>query len=281
MLPLSHDEVVHGKGSLLGKMPGDDWQRFANLRALFAWMWAMPGAPLLFMGAEIAPFTEWSESSGLPWHLLDFAPHRGVRDLLTDLNRRAEEWPCVHERDHEPTGFQWLEADSADESIYAFLRWGHGGGSSVACVANFTPVPRQGHRIGLPWSGEWQVLVDTDSPAWGGSGYAGYDVGGTWFWNRYPGCRCDVESLEYSYSFDPKLEQEWSWEERYGTQAQILEYAKHVADRFDLRKDFEFNTRVTDARWDDETQRWTIATSQGGEASARFLICATGALFDR
>ena len=132
----------------------------------------MPGAPLLFMGAEIAPFTEWSESSGLPWHLLDFAPHRGVRDLLTDLNRRAEEWPCVHERDHEPTGFQWLEADSADESIYAFLRWGHGGGSSVACVANFTPVPRQGHRIGLPWSGEWQVLVDTDSPQWGGSGFS-------------------------------------------------------------------------------------------------------------
>ena len=169
VLPLSHDEVVHGKGSLLSKMPGDDWQRFANLRALFAWMWAMPGAPLLFMGAEIAPFTEWSESSGLPWHLLDFAPHRGVRNLLTDLNRRAEEWPCVHERDHEPTGFQWLEADSADESIYAFLRWGHGGGSSVACVANFTPVPRHGYRVALPSGGTWREILNTDASLYGGS----------------------------------------------------------------------------------------------------------------
>ena len=129
------------------KMPGDDWQRFANLRALYAWMWALPGAPLLFMGAELAPFTEWNESTGLPWHLLDHAPHRGVRDLLADLNRLLpNDWPALYERDHEPTGFQWLDADDADHSMYSFLRWGYAGGTAVACVANFTP----GAAPGLP-----------------------------------------------------------------------------------------------------------------------------------
>jgi len=174
VLPLSHDEVVHGKGSLLGKMPGDDWQKFATLRALYAWMWAMPGAPLLFMGAELAPFTEWNESVGLPWHLLDHAPHRGVRDLLAELNRQARAWPATYERDHDPMGFQWLDANDADASMYGFLRWGHAGASAVACVGNFTPVPRPGYRVGLPWAGRWNVLMDTDSPAWGGSGFAGY-----------------------------------------------------------------------------------------------------------
>jgi 1,4-alpha-glucan branching enzyme len=178
VLPLSHDEVVHGKGSLLGKMPGDDWQRFATLRALYAWMWALPGAPLLFMGAELAPFNEWNEAAGLPWHLLDHAPHRGVRDLLAELSRTASRWPALYERDHEPTGFQWLSADDALQSVYAFLRWGYAGGAAVACIANFTPVPRSGYLVGLPWAGDWEVLVDTDSPAWGGSGYAGYDVAG-------------------------------------------------------------------------------------------------------
>ena len=178
VLPLSHDEVVHGKGSLLGKMPGDDWQRFANLRALYAWMWAQPGAPLLFMGAEIAPFTEWNESTGLPWHLLDHAPHRGIRDLLAELNRVVAAWPALFERDHEAAGFQWLDANDADHSIFAFLRWGYAGGTVVATVANFTPVPHGGYRVGLPWPGEWQVLLDTDSPNYGGSGFAGYDLEG-------------------------------------------------------------------------------------------------------
>ncbi|MFM2078687.1 MAG: 1,4-alpha-glucan branching enzyme [Actinomycetota bacterium] len=181
VLPLSHDEVVHGKGSLLGKMPGDDWQRFANLRALYAWMWALPGAKLLFMGAELAPFTEWSESTGLPWHLLDHAPHRGVRDLLAELNRRCGAWPALYERDHDPMGFQWLDANDADNSMFSFLRWGHAGASAVACVANFTPVPRPGHRIGLPWAGQWELLMDSDSPAWGGSGFSGYSLEGTVF----------------------------------------------------------------------------------------------------
>ena len=173
VLPISHDEVVHGKGSLLAKMPGDDWQKFANLRALFTWMWAMPGAPLVFMGAELAPWTEWNDAGGLPWHLLDHAPHRGVRDLLAELNRVSSQWPSLWERDHEPTGFQWLDADDAVHSVFAFLRWGYAGGHAVACIANFTPVPRPGHRVGLPWPGDWQVLVDSDNGQFGGSGYRG------------------------------------------------------------------------------------------------------------
>lgn len=173
VLPLSHDEVVHGKGSLLGKMPGDDWQRFANLRALYGWMWAMPGAPLLFQGAEVAPWTEWDEGAGVPWHLLDYAPHRGVRDLVATLNWRSGDWPAVYERDGDPGGFQWVVADDADHSVFAFLRWAKDGAHAVACLANFTPVPRNGYRIGLPWAGEWTVIVDTDSLTFGGSGYRG------------------------------------------------------------------------------------------------------------
>jgi 1,4-alpha-glucan branching enzyme len=171
VLPLSHDEVVHLKGSLLRKMVGDDWQRFANLRALYAWMWAMPGAPLLFMGAELAPWNEWNENVGLPWHLLEQPEHRGVRDLLTELNRIAVEWPALWERDDEEAGFQWLAADEELESVFAFLRWGASGERSVACVANFTPVPRPGFRVGLPWAGRWEVLVDTDAPVFGGSAF--------------------------------------------------------------------------------------------------------------
>jgi 1,4-alpha-glucan branching enzyme len=173
VLPISHDEVVHGKGSMLAKMPGDDWQKFANLRALFSWMWAMPGAPLVFMGAELAPWTEWNDAGGLPWHLLDHAPHRGVRDLLTELNRLSVEWRALWERDQEPTGFQWLDADDSLHSTFAFLRWGYAGAHAVACVANFTPVPRPGHRVGLPWAGDWQVLLDSDDVRFGGSGYRG------------------------------------------------------------------------------------------------------------
>jgi 1,4-alpha-glucan branching enzyme len=173
VLPLSHDEVVHGKGSLLGKTSGgDDWQRFATLRALYAWMWAMPGAPLLFMGGELAPWTEWNDSAGLPWHLLDHATHRGVRDTVAALNRACVEWPALWERDHEPMGFQWLEADDADHSVYAFARWANEGAHAVLCVANFTPVPRPGYRVGTPWEGPWHRILDTDHALFGGSGYA-------------------------------------------------------------------------------------------------------------
>lgn len=172
VLPLSHDEVVHGKGSLLSKMSGDDWQRFANLRALYAWMWALPGAPLLFMGGELAPWTEWSDASSLPWHLLDHAAHRGVRDLVVDLNSAGSRWEATWERDRDPSGFQWLDADDSERSVYSFVRWAHHGAHAVVCIANFTPVPRPGHRVGLPWPGVWEVVIDTDDIAYGGSGYA-------------------------------------------------------------------------------------------------------------
>jgi 1,4-alpha-glucan branching enzyme len=178
VLPLSHDEVVHGKGSLLSKMAGDDWQRFATLRALYGWMWAMPGAPLLFMGAELAPWNEWNDAAGLPWHLLDHAPHRGVRDVLARVNQLCSAHRALWERDHEPTGFQWLDANNAEQSILSFIRWGHAGSSAVVCVANFTPVPRPGHRVGVPWPAEWEVVLDTDDPAFAGSGYRGRGLDG-------------------------------------------------------------------------------------------------------
>jgi 1,4-alpha-glucan branching enzyme len=173
VLPLSHDEVVHGKGSLLAKFAGDDWQKFATLRLLLAWQWALPGPPLVFMGTEMAPWQEWSESAPLPWHLLDHAPHRGVSALVHDLNRADDTWPALWRRDHDPEGFQWLDPDDAESSVYSFLRWDAEGRTVVACVANFTPVPRPGYHIGLPWGGEWQVILDTDAPAWWGSGSRG------------------------------------------------------------------------------------------------------------
>jgi 1,4-alpha-glucan branching enzyme len=173
VLPLSHDEVVHGKGSLLSKMGGDQWQQFAALRALFAWQWAMPGAPLVFMGSELAPLGEWTDQAELPWSLLESAAHRGVRDLVERLNAVADSWPALWRRDLDPGGFQWLDADDADHSMFAFVRWDVDGVAAVVCLANFTPVPRAGYRVGLPWAGEWAAVLDTDSTQWTGSGYRG------------------------------------------------------------------------------------------------------------
>jgi len=171
VLPLSHDEVVHGKGSLLAKMGGDDWQKFAALRALFAWQWALPGPPLLFMGAELAPWQEWNDASGLPWHLLEHPSHRAVHDVVAEMNRSADEFPALWRRDTDPAGFQWLDADDAEHSVYSFLRWDDHGAAAVACIANFTPVPRPGYRVGLPWIGEWELALDTDASTWWGSGH--------------------------------------------------------------------------------------------------------------
>jgi 1,4-alpha-glucan branching enzyme len=176
ILPLSHDEVVHGKGSLLTKMGGDDWQRFAALRALYAWQWSLPGSPLVFMGAELAPWQEWNDESELPWHLLDHRAHRGVFDLIGGLNAAADDWPALWRRDTDPGGFQWLDADDAAHSLYAFLRWDVDGATAVVCIANFTPVPRPGYRVGLPWGGAWQVIIDTDDAGWWGSGHRGAEA---------------------------------------------------------------------------------------------------------
>jgi len=178
VLPLSHDEVVHGKGALLDKMPGDEWQQFANLRALYGWMWAHPGGELLFMGGEIAQWREWSVDTGVDWRALEGERHRGVQELVRALNRVSSKWRALWERDHEPAGFQWLDADDSDHSAYGFLRWSADGRQVVACLANFTPVPREGYRVGLPWGGEWHVLLDTNATWFGGTGFGG--VRGVW-----------------------------------------------------------------------------------------------------
>ncbi len=177
VLPLSHDEVVHGKGSLLSKIGGDDWQRFAGLRALLAWQAALPGSALLFMGVEMAPWQEWNDAAELPWHLLDHAAHRGVHDALQSINRTCDAWPALWRRDDEPGGFQWLDANDADHSLYAFVRWDTDGADAVVCIANFTPLVRGGYRVGLPWAGEWKVILDTDTAAFWGSGHRGSGAG--------------------------------------------------------------------------------------------------------
>ena len=173
VLPLSHDEVVHGKGSLLGKMPGDEWRRRANLRALFSWMWAHPGRKLLFMGGELAQEREWASERELDWFLLDDPGHAGVQQLVRSLNRVWRAEPALWSGDFDPAGFRWIDADDADQSCFSFLRLGVGEAAAsrpVACLANLTPVPRYGYRVGLPAAGPWEVLLDSDAEVFGGSG---------------------------------------------------------------------------------------------------------------
>jgi len=169
VLPLSHDEVVHGKGTLLTKMAGDDWQKFANLRAYYAFMWGYPGKKLLFMGQEFAQRNEWSEARGLDWHELEHAPHKGVQKLIRDLNYLYRSRPALHARDCEPEGFSWLLADEAATSVYAWARHAPEG-NPIAVVSNFTPVPRQGYRLPLPVAGQWHEIINTDATDYGGSG---------------------------------------------------------------------------------------------------------------
>jgi len=168
LLPLSHDEVVHGKGSLLSRMAGDDWQKFANLRALYGWMWAHPGKKLLFMGGELAQRTEWNHDRSLDWHVLQAPAHKGVQRLVRDLNRAYREEPALFELDGDPAGFQWVQVESADANVLAFLR--RSGDRHVAAVANLSPVPRYGYRVGLPREGEYRELLNTDAAEYGGSG---------------------------------------------------------------------------------------------------------------
>jgi 1,4-alpha-glucan branching enzyme len=170
VLPLSHDEVVHGKGSLLGKMPGDPWQRLANLRALYAYMWAHPGKKLLFMGGELAQEREWSSEGSLDWHLLERREHSGVQALVRDLNRLYRAEPALWELDFEPAGFRWLEANDAASNVIAFQRLAAGDARPVVCVCNLSPMPREDYRVGLPAAGRWEEVVNTDSELYGGSG---------------------------------------------------------------------------------------------------------------
>ncbi|ODS94168.1 MAG: 1,4-alpha-glucan branching enzyme [Erythrobacter sp. SCN 62-14] len=169
VLPLSHDEVVHGKGTILGKMSGDDWQQFANLRAYYAMMWGYPGKKLLFMGQEFAQRREWSEERSLDWYLMDAPAHRGVADLIRDLNRLYRETPALHARDCEGEGFEWLIADDADNSVFAWARKAPGE-APVAVISNMTPALHTHYRVLLPHDGMWAEVLNSDAETYGGSG---------------------------------------------------------------------------------------------------------------
>lgn len=170
VLPISHDEVVHGKGSLLGRMPGDDWQRYANLRAYFGFMFGHPGKKLLFMGCEFAQPDEWNHNQSLDWHLLDDDRHKGMQSLVRDLNGLYRETPALHQLDSKAEGFRWIDGGNAADSIFAWVRLGEDGEAPVLVVSNFTPVTRTDYRIGVPAAGHWQERLNTDAPVYGGSG---------------------------------------------------------------------------------------------------------------
>ncbi|MCP5144100.1 MAG: 1,4-alpha-glucan branching protein GlgB [Gammaproteobacteria bacterium] len=167
VLPYSHDEVVHGKGSLLGKMPGDDWQRFANLRLLYTFMFAYPGKKLLFMGSEFAPWKEWSHDHGLEFSLLEYPPHAGISNTVRDLNSLYTAQPALYRNDFQSSGFHWLDCDDDAHSLLSFVR--RAGEDAAVVVMNFTPVPRHGYRLGVPHGGDWREVFNSDSRFYGGS----------------------------------------------------------------------------------------------------------------
>ncbi|WMS40798.1 1,4-alpha-glucan branching protein GlgB [Acuticoccus sp. MNP-M23] len=168
ILPLSHDEVVHGKGSLIGKMPGDEWQKFANLRAYYAFMWTHPGKKLLFMGCEFAQIREWNHDRSLDWHLLVDPMHKGVQRVIKDLNEVYASTPALHALDCDPAGFEWIDASNAEASVFVYARHDKDGRSALV-VLNFTPVVRPNYRIGFPEGGTWREAINTDAEAYGGS----------------------------------------------------------------------------------------------------------------
>jgi 1,4-alpha-glucan branching enzyme len=170
ILPLSHDEVVHGKRSLLDKMPGDRWQKFANLRSLYAYMWAHPGKKLLFMGSELGEWEEWNHDGSLHWNLLEYADHQGVQSLVRDLNRTYRATPALWQVDFDPAGFRWLEANDAANNVVAFARLGDPDEKPLVCVLNLSPVPRYAYRVGMPECCRWLEVLNTDSSHYGGSG---------------------------------------------------------------------------------------------------------------
>jgi 1,4-alpha-glucan branching enzyme len=178
VLPFSHDEVVHGKGSMLGRMPGDEWQRFANLRLLYGFMFGHPGKKLLFMGGEFGQWKEWNHDTSLDWHLLGDPRHRGLQRWVRDLNTLYRGTPPLHQLDHEPSGFEWVDCDDAAASTVSFLRRGSDPGDVVLMVCNFTPVPRFEYHVGVPLDGEWREILNSDAEMYGGSGLGNF--GGTW-----------------------------------------------------------------------------------------------------
>ena len=174
MLPLSHDEVVHGKGSLLGKMPGDTWQKFANLRLLFAYMYAQPGKKLLFMGDEFGQWREWNHDASLDWSLLELPFHDGVSRWVADLNRVYREQKAMHELDFDPAGFRWIDANDTEQSVISLIRQGRTPDQPVLGAFNFTPVPRYNYLLGAPLGGTWKEILNSDAGVYGGSGLGNF-----------------------------------------------------------------------------------------------------------
>jgi 1,4-alpha-glucan branching enzyme len=193
ILPVSHDEVVHGKGSLVGKMPGDEWRKFAGLRSLLAYMWAHPGKQLLFMGSEFGQVSEWNADTGLEWWVLEYPIHQGVQQLARDLNAAYRQTPALWQLDSSPDGFRWIDANDAQGNVLSFLRFpaaspaspaspasAASGGSPgdragvLACIANFAAIPHLDYRVGLPAAGRWREVINTDAAVYGGSGTGNY-----------------------------------------------------------------------------------------------------------
>ena len=169
LLPLSHDEVVHGKGSLLGKMPGDLWQKYANLRLLFGYMWAQSGKKLLFMGGEFGQWPEWNHDASVEWDVLQYPDHAGVLKWVEDLNRTLRAEPALHMLDTDPRGFEWVDANDGDNSALTFLRKTENPDDTILVALNFTPVPRENYRVGVPQCGYWRELLNSDGEIYGGS----------------------------------------------------------------------------------------------------------------
>jgi 1,4-alpha-glucan branching enzyme len=177
VLPLSHDEVVHGKGSIVDKMPGDDWQKFANLRSLYAYMYGQPGKKLLFMGSEWGQWQEWRHEQSIDWHQLHFPNHAGAQRWVMDLNRVYRTQPALYENDCDSSGFEWIDCNDSSSSTFSFLRKSKSG-ETILVICNFTPVPREGYRVGVPHGGYWQELLNSDATLYWGSGIG--NAGGVW-----------------------------------------------------------------------------------------------------
>ena len=170
VLPLSHDEVVHGKGSLLNKMPGDEWQKFANLRAMYGYMWAYAGKKLLFMGGEFAQWKEWNHDAGLDWAALAGERHQGMQRLVRDLNLVYRHEPSLYQVDFDWKGFQWIDANDSDNSVLSFIRYSENRQQCIIVICNLTPVVHRGYRLGVPQSGRYRELINSDLAIYGGSG---------------------------------------------------------------------------------------------------------------
>lgn len=174
MLSISHDEVVHGKGSLMNKMPGDDWQKFANMRLLAGYMYAHPGKKLLFMGSEFGQWKEWNHETSLDWHLNDFEPHQGLRKWITDINATYKKYQALYEVDFEPEGFKWIDANDSENSILSFVRYDRKKEKPVIVICNFTPIPRYNYLVGVPEEGYWKEILNSDAKIYGGSGHGNF-----------------------------------------------------------------------------------------------------------